>query len=66
MALTHEEVIDHVEAIDSVKALLDILDRTDIEAISKELAETTGNLSGSGSDTSEGTEFILVVKGSKV
>jgi len=66
MALTEEQIGTIKAQIDGVWDALDPLDRADMEAVSKVLDANKSALAGSGSDTSEGNEFALIIKGTKV
>jgi len=65
MALTQEQINDIVGKINGIKTVIDNYDRTEIEQVSDALGSDR-HLAGSGSDTSDGDTYILVVKGSKV
>jgi len=66
MALNPEQIAEIKAKVDGLFDVLDPLDRTDMEAVSDALDATKSALAGSGSDTSDGNEFILIVKGTKV
>lgn len=66
MALTSEEIAVIKAKVDGLFDVLDVLDRTDMEAVSDALDATKSALAGSGTDTTEGNAFILIVKPDKI
>lgn len=66
MALTGEQIAAIKAKVDNLWDILDGLDRADMESVSTALDATKSALAGSGTDTSEGNEFLLIIKGDKV
>lgn len=66
MALTEEQIASIKAQVDGLWDSLDPLGRADMESVSKVLDANKSALAGSGSDTSEGNEFALIIKGTKV
>ncbi len=66
MSLTSEQITEIVGKIHGIKTTLDTYDRVEMEQVSNALDSAKAELAGSGSDTSSGSEFVLVIKGDKV
>lgn len=66
MALTGEQIAAIKTKVEDLWDILDGLDRADMESVSTALDATKSALAGSGTDTSEGNEFILIMLGEKV
>lgn len=65
MALTDVQIAGIKTKVDDLWDILDPLDRADMESVSTALDVTKSALAGSGTDTSEGHEFILIMLGDK-
>lgn len=64
--MTQEELAVFLNDIGDLRTNISALDRDDTEQISDALTQGEANLAGSGTDTSDGNKFILILLGDKV